>query len=184
MNKNKRDVLKGLAVGSVWATPVVSSVVLPLHAATSPEPPCDSIIFNVSETLLGAVECKDIGFIGYYWVEWLDGCPVTNSGPSSPGDINALVIKVDDNGGSQSDFQVLIEDENDSGSLVSDQKCDDSNPQDQPNSAVYTEDGEDVDQGSGITYKWSATLTGGINGNNGTISVSDITLTDIVNSNA
>lgn len=35
MNKNKRDVLKGLAVGSVWATPVVSSVVLPVHAQTS-----------------------------------------------------------------------------------------------------------------------------------------------------
>ena len=35
MNKNKRDVLKGLAVGSVWATPVVSSVVLPVHAETS-----------------------------------------------------------------------------------------------------------------------------------------------------
>ena len=35
MNKNKRDVLKGLAVGSVWATPVVSSVMLPAHAITS-----------------------------------------------------------------------------------------------------------------------------------------------------
>ena len=35
MNKNKRDVLKGLAVGSVWATPVVTSVVLPVHATTS-----------------------------------------------------------------------------------------------------------------------------------------------------
>ena len=37
MNKNKRDVLKGLAVGSVWATPVVSSVILPVHAATTGE---------------------------------------------------------------------------------------------------------------------------------------------------
>ena len=35
MNKNKRDVLKGLAVGSVWAAPVVSSVILPAHAKTS-----------------------------------------------------------------------------------------------------------------------------------------------------
>lgn len=33
--KNRRGLLKGLAVGSVWATPVVSSVVLPVHAATS-----------------------------------------------------------------------------------------------------------------------------------------------------
>jgi hypothetical protein len=35
MNKNKRDVLKSLAVGSVWAAPVVSSVILPAHASAS-----------------------------------------------------------------------------------------------------------------------------------------------------
>ena len=35
MKKDKRDVLKGLAVGSVWATPAVSSVMLPAHAALS-----------------------------------------------------------------------------------------------------------------------------------------------------
>ena len=35
MNKNKRELLKGLAIGSVWATPVVTSVVLPVHAGTS-----------------------------------------------------------------------------------------------------------------------------------------------------
>ncbi len=42
MNKNKRELLKGLAVGSAWVTPVVSSVVLPVHAETSPpaEPSC------------------------------------------------------------------------------------------------------------------------------------------------
>ena len=33
--KDRRELLKGLAVGSVWATPVVSSVMLPAHAATS-----------------------------------------------------------------------------------------------------------------------------------------------------
>ena len=35
MKKDKRDVLKGLAVGSVWSTPVVSSVILPTHAGTT-----------------------------------------------------------------------------------------------------------------------------------------------------
>ena len=33
--KDRRELLKGLAVGSVWATPVVSGVVLPVHANTS-----------------------------------------------------------------------------------------------------------------------------------------------------
>ena len=33
--KDRRDLLKGLAVSTAWATPVVSSVVLPVHAATS-----------------------------------------------------------------------------------------------------------------------------------------------------
>ena len=41
MNKNKREILKGLAIGSVWATPVVSSVVLPVHASTTG---CDGLI--------------------------------------------------------------------------------------------------------------------------------------------
>ena len=31
----RRELLKGLAVGSAWATPVVSSVMLPVHASTS-----------------------------------------------------------------------------------------------------------------------------------------------------
>ena len=31
----RRELLKGLAVGSVWAAPVVSSIVLPVHAQTS-----------------------------------------------------------------------------------------------------------------------------------------------------
>ena len=35
MEKNKRDILKSLAVGAAWSTPVVSSVVLPVHANTS-----------------------------------------------------------------------------------------------------------------------------------------------------
>ncbi len=37
MNKIKREILKGLAVGApaVWAKPVVDSVVLPAHATTS-----------------------------------------------------------------------------------------------------------------------------------------------------
>ena len=33
--KDRRELLKGLAVGSVWAAPVVSSVVLPVHGATT-----------------------------------------------------------------------------------------------------------------------------------------------------
>ena len=33
--KDRRELLKGLAVGSAWATPVVSSMVLPVHAETS-----------------------------------------------------------------------------------------------------------------------------------------------------
>ena len=49
--KDRRELLKGLAVGSVWATPVVSSVVLPVHADTSGcggiEPGC-TIIWNES----------------------------------------------------------------------------------------------------------------------------------------
>ena len=35
MNVNKRDLLKGLAVGTAWSTPVVSTVILPAHAQTS-----------------------------------------------------------------------------------------------------------------------------------------------------
>lgn len=35
MKKSKRDVLKGLAAGSVWSAPVVSSIVLPAHASTT-----------------------------------------------------------------------------------------------------------------------------------------------------
>jgi hypothetical protein len=46
--KSRREVLKGIAVGApvVWAKPVVDSVVLPVHADTSPQtgspcpPPC------------------------------------------------------------------------------------------------------------------------------------------------
>jgi hypothetical protein len=179
--KDRRELLKGLAVGSVWATPVVSSVVLPVHAATSGDKPsCGSKSFDVNETLLGSVECKDIGFVGYYWVEWFDGCPSTNSGPISPEGINALVIKVDDNGGSETSFQVLIQDEDDTGSLGTDQECPVSNFN--PNDDVKTANEEELDQGNGITYKWSATLTGSASGIS--ISVSDITLSDIVNSNS
>ena len=60
MNKNKRDVLKGLAVGSVWATPVVSSVVLPVHASTSCDGLVDvSIVFTYFETHT-IVECSPL----------------------------------------------------------------------------------------------------------------------------
>jgi hypothetical protein len=38
--KDRRELLKGLAVGSAWATPVVSSVVLPVHAETSGSSGC------------------------------------------------------------------------------------------------------------------------------------------------
>ena len=40
MNKNKRELLKGLAMGSAWATPVVSGVILPAHGSTS----CDGTV--------------------------------------------------------------------------------------------------------------------------------------------
>ena len=33
--KDRRELLKGLAVGSVWSAPVVSSVALPVHANVS-----------------------------------------------------------------------------------------------------------------------------------------------------
>ena len=33
--KDRRELLKGLAVGSVWATPVVSSIIIPAHGATT-----------------------------------------------------------------------------------------------------------------------------------------------------
>ena len=39
--KDRRELLKGLVVGSVWATPVVSSVVLPVHAETTG---CDGLV--------------------------------------------------------------------------------------------------------------------------------------------
>jgi len=35
MKKNRRKLLKGLAIGSAWSAPVVSSVMLPVHAQTS-----------------------------------------------------------------------------------------------------------------------------------------------------
>ncbi len=33
--KNRRDLLKGITIGSVWVAPVVSSVILPAHATTT-----------------------------------------------------------------------------------------------------------------------------------------------------
>ena len=33
--KDRRELLKGLAIGSAWATPVVSSVMIPAHGATT-----------------------------------------------------------------------------------------------------------------------------------------------------
>ena len=44
--KDRRDILKGLAVGPIWATPVVSSVVLPVHAGTT----CEEISRTISCT--------------------------------------------------------------------------------------------------------------------------------------
>ena len=40
MNSSKRDLLKGLAVGSAWATPVMASVLLPAHAQTTSASGC------------------------------------------------------------------------------------------------------------------------------------------------
>ena len=33
--KDRRQLLKGLAIGSVWSAPVVSSVMIPAHGATT-----------------------------------------------------------------------------------------------------------------------------------------------------
>lgn len=43
--KDRRNLIRGLAVGSVWATPVVSSVVLPVHAEATNAP-----VVNLSGT--------------------------------------------------------------------------------------------------------------------------------------
>ncbi len=54
--KDRRELLKGLAVGSVWATPVVSSVMLPVHAATSGEIySIDTPFGDNQETVLNSV---------------------------------------------------------------------------------------------------------------------------------
>ena len=45
--KDRRDLLKRLMVGSAWAAPAVSSVVLPVHAQTTGEP-CTDICITVS----------------------------------------------------------------------------------------------------------------------------------------
>ena len=36
MMKNRRELIKGIGLGSVWSTPVIQSIVLPAHAQTSP----------------------------------------------------------------------------------------------------------------------------------------------------
>ena len=46
MHKNKRDLLKCLAAGSAWSVPMVSSTILPAHAATSCEGGCAQATFG------------------------------------------------------------------------------------------------------------------------------------------
>jgi hypothetical protein len=64
--KDRRNLLKGLAVGSVWATPVVSSVMLPAHAATTG---C-SVCFTIDVTMTGDYN----GGHDYYLYSITDGC--------------------------------------------------------------------------------------------------------------
>lgn len=51
MKQTKRDILKGLAVGSVWSTPIASSAILPAHAQTTA---CGPV--SASETFEGDID--------------------------------------------------------------------------------------------------------------------------------
>jgi len=55
MNKNKRNILKGLAIGSVWTTPVISSVILPAHAETSQIVVSDGVYWGLSIAAEGII---------------------------------------------------------------------------------------------------------------------------------
>ena len=61
MKSSKRKLLKGLAISSAWSTPVVNSVVLPSHAATTnpvptttvttPPPVISTVTFTYTDTV-------------------------------------------------------------------------------------------------------------------------------------
>jgi hypothetical protein len=55
--EDRRNLLKGLAVSTAWATPVVSSVMLPVHAETSFTFPCSGGTCSVTHD-----ESVPIGF--------------------------------------------------------------------------------------------------------------------------
>ena len=105
MDSNKRDVLKSLAVGSVWIAPVCSSVVLPVHAETSrrfsqtlkvyPCPirpligPIDPVIMEfqidsspVGDGILKVTARGDLGHIGEFISVSIDGTVIGQLGPN------------------------------------------------------------------------------------------------------
>ena len=68
--KDRRELLKGLAVGSVWATPVVSSVVLPVHASTS----CSGGCFDAGNRGLRLEWDPEAGLVTF----WFDSTDCTD----------------------------------------------------------------------------------------------------------
>jgi hypothetical protein len=67
--KDRRELLKGLAIGSVWSVPVVQSIIIPAHGATT----CGELeLFNDSNDAhsLAATECynEETGPECEYWI--------------------------------------------------------------------------------------------------------------------
>ena len=63
MRKTKRDLLKGLAIGTAWSTPIVNSVVLPVHADMTIEPTsCDPLSYPELTSTCSLPIQAEIGF--------------------------------------------------------------------------------------------------------------------------
>ena len=86
MNQKKRNVLKGLALGTAWITPVVTSVTIPAHARTS----------LCTITVSGSI----VGTTVYQTVLW-----IADEEPSFPDDY--YVYREDSGVGSSSDSETM-----------------------------------------------------------------------------
>ena len=70
--KDRRKLLKGLAVSSAWATPVVSSVVLPVHARSSGPEQC--LEQTIPEQTVGCANIQGDWNIYPYEIRAVDQC--------------------------------------------------------------------------------------------------------------
>ena len=64
MNKNKRGLLKGLALGSAWSAPVVTAITLPPHAQSTPcEVAAGCYVYDCS-----LVSSNESGDCSFFWL--------------------------------------------------------------------------------------------------------------------